>query len=112
MMKPWINLMMLAAESQQVIGLRVMQDLLCDHEGRLGLSLWPAAANHAMGHLMMGATPDTVIAGVRQKIHFFCMDLPQSDACFVKAYPCLLYTSDAADEETQAGRDCREAAAG
>ena len=21
------------------------------------------------------------------KIHFFCMDLPQSDACFVKAYP-------------------------
>ena len=26
-----------------------------------------------------------VIGGVRQKIHFFCMDLPQSDACFVKA---------------------------
>ena len=29
-----------------------------------------------------------VIGGVRQKIHFFCMDLPRSDACFVKAYPC------------------------
>jgi len=28
-----------------------------------------------------------VIAGVRCKIHFFCMDLPQSDAPFVKAYP-------------------------
>ena len=28
-----------------------------------------------------------VIGGVRLKIHFFCMDLPQSDACFVKAYP-------------------------
>ncbi|MCO5155923.1 MAG: IS21 family transposase [Aquamicrobium sp.] len=28
-----------------------------------------------------------VIGGVRQKIHFFCMDLPQSDAPFVKAYP-------------------------
>ena len=28
-----------------------------------------------------------VIGGVRQKIHFFCMDLPQSDAGFVKAYP-------------------------
>jgi len=28
-----------------------------------------------------------VIGGVRQKIHFFCMDLPQSDASFVKAYP-------------------------
>ena len=28
-----------------------------------------------------------VIGGVRLKIHFFCMDLPQSDASFVKAYP-------------------------
>jgi transposase len=28
-----------------------------------------------------------VIGGVAQKIHFFCMDLPQSDAIFVKAYP-------------------------
>jgi transposase len=28
-----------------------------------------------------------VIGGERQKIHFFCMDLPHSDACFVKAYP-------------------------
>jgi len=28
-----------------------------------------------------------VIGGVRRKIHFFCLDLPQSDACFVKAYP-------------------------
>lgn len=27
------------------------------------------------------------IGGIRQKIHFFCMDLPHSDACFVKAYP-------------------------
>ena len=27
------------------------------------------------------------IGGVRQKVHFFCLDLPQSDACFVKAYP-------------------------
>jgi DNA replication protein DnaC len=24
---------------------------------------------------------------VRQKIHFFCVDIPQSHACFVKAYP-------------------------
>lgn len=27
-----------------------------------------------------------MIGRVRQKIHFLCMDLPQSDACFVKAY--------------------------
>jgi hypothetical protein len=28
-----------------------------------------------------------VIGGVQQKIHFFCLDLPHSDAGFVKAYP-------------------------
>ena len=28
-----------------------------------------------------------VIAGVEQKAHYFVMDLPQSDACFVAAYP-------------------------
>ncbi|CDK99604.1 transposase [Magnetospirillum gryphiswaldense MSR-1 v2] len=29
----------------------------------------------------------SVIGGVECKIHFFCMDLPHSDATFVKAYP-------------------------
>jgi transposase len=28
-----------------------------------------------------------VIGGEERKIHFFCLDLPHSDACFVKAYP-------------------------
>jgi transposase len=28
-----------------------------------------------------------VIAGVERKAHFFAMDLPQSDGCFLKAYP-------------------------
>ena len=28
-----------------------------------------------------------VIGGVEQKIHFLVMDLPHSDACFLKAYP-------------------------
>jgi DNA invertase Pin-like site-specific DNA recombinase len=28
-----------------------------------------------------------VIGGVRMKLHVFCCDLPQSDACFIKAYP-------------------------
>ena len=27
-----------------------------------------------------------VIGGVRMKLHVFCFDLPQSDACFIKAY--------------------------
>jgi len=28
-----------------------------------------------------------VIGGVEQKAHFFALDLPHSDACFVRAYP-------------------------
>jgi transposase len=28
-----------------------------------------------------------VVGGEERRIHFFCLDLPHSDACFVKAYP-------------------------
>ena len=28
-----------------------------------------------------------VIAGVERKVHYFVLDLPHSDGCFVKAYP-------------------------
>jgi transposase len=28
-----------------------------------------------------------MIGGIKRKIHFFCFDLPHSDACFVKVYP-------------------------
>jgi len=28
-----------------------------------------------------------VIGGIEQKAHFFVMDLPHSDACFVRSYP-------------------------
>jgi transposase len=43
---------------------------------------------HPPGHAQVDfGEAVAVIGGVRQKIHFFCMDLPQSDGCFVKAYP-------------------------
>jgi transposase len=43
--------------------------------------------SHPPGHAQVDfGEAVAIIAGVRQKIHFFCMDLPQSDACFVKAY--------------------------
>lgn len=43
---------------------------------------------HPPGHAQVDfGEAVAVIAGVRQKIHFFCMDLPHSDGCFVKAYP-------------------------
>ncbi len=30
---------------------------------------------------------DAIIAGVKRRAHFFAMDLPHSDACFIVAYP-------------------------
>ncbi len=56
-------------------------------DGRAGARLLCALA-HAPGHAQVDFGEAVgVIGGVRQKMHFFCMDLPQSDACFVKAYP-------------------------
>ena len=44
--------------------------------------------SHPPGHAQVDfGEAIAIIGGVRQKIHFFCMDVPQSDACFVKAYP-------------------------
>ena len=27
-----------------------------------------------------------IIGGIKRKVHFFCLDLPHSDACFVKGF--------------------------
>ncbi len=43
---------------------------------------------HPPGHAQVDfGEAVAIVGGVRQKIHYFCMDLPQSDGCFVKAYP-------------------------
>jgi transposase len=43
---------------------------------------------HPPGHAQVDfGEAVAIVGGVRMKIHFFCMALPQSDACFVKAYP-------------------------
>jgi transposase len=44
--------------------------------------------SHAPGHAQVDfGEAVAAIGGVRRKIHFFCLDLPHSDACFVRAYP-------------------------
>lgn len=44
--------------------------------------------SHKPGHVQVDfGEADAIIAGKRMRFHYFCMDLPQSDACFVKAYP-------------------------
>jgi transposase len=43
---------------------------------------------HPPGHAQVDfGQADAVIAGEKQRIHFFCLVLPHSDAIFVKAYP-------------------------
>ena len=43
---------------------------------------------HPPGHAQADfGEADVFIAGVKLRAHFFALDLPHSDACFVKAYP-------------------------
>src|SRR5919202_1895044 len=43
---------------------------------------------HPPGHAQVDfGEAVAVIGGERRKVHLFCLDLPHSDACFVRAYP-------------------------
>ena len=47
---------------------------------------------HATGHAQADfGEAMVVIGGVEQKAHFFALDLPHSDACFVRAYPAAVF---------------------
>ena len=67
-------------------GYTVVKDYVRLARGRLRETFVPLA--HPPGHAQVDFGEAVgVIGGTRRKIHFFCLDLPQSDACFVKAYP-------------------------
>ena len=67
-------------------GLTVVKDHVRIARGRLWETFVPLS--HPPGHAQVDfGEAIAVIGGVRQKIHFYCMDVPQSDAPFVKAYP-------------------------
>lgn len=67
-------------------GYTVVKDYVRQCRARSRETFVPLA--HPPGHAQVDFGEAVgVIGGVRQKVHFFCMDLPQSDACFVKAYP-------------------------
>ena len=67
-------------------GYTVVKDYVRVARGRLRETFIPLS--HPPGHAQVDFGEAVgVIGGVRRKIHFFCMDLPHSDACFVKAYP-------------------------
>jgi transposase len=67
-------------------GYTVVKDYVRIARGRQRETFVPLA--HLPGHAQVDFGEAVgVIGGIRQKIHFFCMDVPQSDAPFVKAYP-------------------------
>ena len=72
MFPSWFNLTMLAAESQHVIGLRLMKFALggtnAHEEANRMVVEKMAAATHAATRLMMGASPDSVVKTYRRRV--------------------------------------------
>ena len=58
------------------------------HEHRARAQEMFVSLAHPPGHAQADfGEAVAVIGGIRQKVHFFCLDLPHSDAGFLKAYP-------------------------
>ena len=72
MLAPFFNLTMLAFESQQVVGLRLMKLAFGGPAAHTEMNHMVAekiaAANRATGRLMMGASPDSVVRGYRKTV--------------------------------------------
>ncbi len=67
-------------------GSTIVQDYVREHRRR-GREMF-VPLHHPPGHAQADFGEATVfIGGVEQTAHFFAFDLPQSDACFVRAYP-------------------------
>src|SRR4051812_2227826 len=76
----------LRAEHGFAGGYTIVKDSLRERHARAQEMFVPLA--HPPGHAQADfGEAVAVIEGVRQKIHFFCLDLPHSDTGFVKAYP-------------------------
>ena len=67
-------------------GYTIVKDYMRERERRGREMFVPLA--HPPGHAQADfGEAVVVIGGIEQKAHFFVMDLPHSDACFVRAYP-------------------------
>jgi hypothetical protein len=67
-------------------GCTTIKDYVREQRARTREVFVPLA--HPPGHAQVDfGEALAVIAGERRKVHLFCLDLPHSDACFVKAYP-------------------------
>ena len=69
-------------------GYTIIKDYVREHGRRHREVFVPL--DHAPGHAQADfGEAVVVIGGVEQKAHFFALDLPHSDACYVRAYPAV-----------------------
>ena len=67
-------------------GYTIVKDYVRDQQRRRREMFVPL--HHAPGHAQADfGEALVVIGGIEQKAHFFALDLPHSDACYVRAYP-------------------------
>jgi len=67
-------------------GITIVSDYICAARQRQREMFVPLS--HPPGHAQADfGEAFAIIGGVERKIHFLVIDLPHSDACFVKAYP-------------------------
>ena len=76
-------------------GYTIVKDYVREREQRNRDMFVPLA--HPPGHAQADfGEAVAIIGGVEQKAHFFLMDLPHSDACFVRAYPAAIASATCA----------------
>src|SRR5215213_2610236 len=76
----------LRAEHGFAGGYTTVKDYVRERRARVRETFVPLA--HPPGHAQADfGEAVAVVGGEERRIHFFCLDLPHSDACFVKAYP-------------------------
>ena len=76
----------LRAEHSFKGGYTIVKDYVREHERR-GREMF-VPLQHAPGHAQADfGEALVVIGGVEQKAHYFALDLPHSDACYIRAYP-------------------------
>ena len=64
----------------------IVKDYVREHRHQTGEMFVPLS--HPPGHAQCDfGEARVIIGGVEQKAHYFVLDLPHSDDCFVKAYP-------------------------
>jgi transposase len=79
----------LKAEHKFAGGYTIIKEYVREHERRTREMFVPLA--HPPGHAQVDFGEAVVeIGGVEQRAHFFVMDLPHSDAYFVRAYPAAM----------------------